>query len=115
MHRVTLILLYYMYILQSQSLYREVDVVLTDCLLTAGYYAGIGLSLLIIVLTLLVALAPALSAIGVCERCHVENRWCVFLVSSRSGPEEWRNCGNTLFIWNGTLRFLYLFKSTIIY
>ena len=68
-------------------------------------------------LTLLVALAPALSAIGVCERCHVESGGVYFLLqcSSRSGPEEWRNCGNTLFIWNGMLRFLYLFKSTIIY
>lgn len=40
-----------------------------------------GLSLLIVVITLLVALVPVLSAIGVCERCHVGNGGVYFLLS----------------------------------
>ncbi|XP_028517238.1 solute carrier family 12 member 8, partial [Exaiptasia diaphana] len=43
--------------------------------------AGVGLSLLIVVITLLVALVPVLSAIGVCERCHVGNGGVYFLLS----------------------------------
>lgn len=60
--------------------------------------AGIGLSLLIIVLTLLVALAPALSAIGICERTHVESGGVYFLLAHVLGQRS-----------GGTVAILYSF------
>ena len=60
--------------------------------------AGIGLSLLIIVLTLLVALAPALSAIGICERTHVESGGVYFLLAHVLGQRS-----------GGTIGILYSF------
>lgn len=64
--------------------------------------AGIGLSLLIIVLTLLVALAPALSAIGVCERCHVESGGVYFLLAHVLGQRS-----------GGTIGILYSFGMAV--
>ena len=43
--------------------------------------AGIGLSMLIIVMTIFVAMIAALSAIGVCERCKMERGGVYFLLS----------------------------------
>ena len=43
--------------------------------------AGIGLSVLIIFITIVVALLAALSAIGVCERCKMESGGVYFLLS----------------------------------
>jgi len=42
--------------------------------------AGLGLSVLIIVLTASVALVAVLSAIGVCERCNMESGGVYFLI-----------------------------------
>lgn len=64
--------------------------------------AGIGLSLLIIVLTLLVALAPALSAIGVCERCQVESGGVYFLLAHVLGQRS-----------GGTVGILYSFGMAV--
>ena len=61
-------------------------------------YAGIWFSLLIIVLTLLVALAPALSAIGICERTHVESGGVYFLLAHVLGQRS-----------GGTVGILYSF------
>lgn len=55
--------------------------VVEDIFLCFQGNAGVGLSLLIVVITLLVALVPVLSAIGVCERCHVGNGGVYFLLS----------------------------------
>lgn len=49
-------------------------------------------------LTLLVALAPALSAIGVCERCHVESGGVYFLLAHVLGQRS-----------GGTVGILYSF------
>ena len=49
-------------------------------------------------LTLLVALAPALSAIGVCERCHVESGGVYFLLAHVLGQRS-----------GGTIGILYSF------
>lgn len=43
--------------------------------------AGIGFSVLIILMTICVALVAALSAIGVCERCKMERGGVYFLLS----------------------------------
>ena len=67
-------------------------------MLTLQGNAGIGLSLLIIVLTLLVALAPALSAIGICERTHVESGGVYFLLAHVLGQRS-----------GGTIGILYSF------
>lgn len=64
--------------------------------------AGIGLSLLIIVLTLLVALAPALSAIGICERTHVESGGVYFLLAHVLGQRS-----------GGTVGILYSFGMAV--
>ncbi|CAH3179258.1 unnamed protein product [Porites lobata] len=64
--------------------------------------AGIGLSLLIIVLTLLVALAPALSAIGICERTHVESGGVYFLLAHVLGQRS-----------GGTVGILYIFGMAV--
>lgn len=64
--------------------------------------AGIGLSLLIIVLTLLVALAPALSAIGICERTHVESGGVYFLLAHVLGQRS-----------GGTIGILYSFGMAV--
>ena len=61
-------------------------------------YAGIWFSLLIIILTLLVALAPALSAIGICERTHVESGGVYFLLAHVLGQRS-----------GGTVGILYSF------
>jgi len=42
--------------------------------------AGLGLSVLIIVMTATVALVAVLSAIGVCERCNMESGGVYFLI-----------------------------------
>jgi len=42
--------------------------------------AGLGLSVLIIVLTASLALVAVLSAIGVCERCNMESGGVYFLI-----------------------------------
>ena len=42
--------------------------------------AGLGLSMLILVLTAGVALVAVLSAIGVCERCNMESGGVYFLI-----------------------------------
>ena len=51
--------------------------------------AGIGLSVLIVVLTMCVALIAILSGIGVCERCRMQTGGVYFLLShilgSRTG------------------------------
>jgi len=44
-------------------------------------YAGIGLSLLIVVISLCIALATVMSAVGVCDRCHVRHGGVYFIVS----------------------------------
>ena len=61
-------------------------------------YAGIWLSLVIIILTLLVALGPALSAIGICERTHVESGGVYFLLAHVLGQRS-----------GGTIGILYSF------
>jgi len=42
--------------------------------------AGLGLSVVIILLTASIALVAALSAIGVCERCNMESGGVYFLI-----------------------------------
>lgn len=65
-------------------------------------YAGIWFSLLIIILTLLVALAPALSAIGICERTHVESGGVYFLLAHVLGQRS-----------GGTVGILYSFGMAV--
>ncbi|EDO46430.1 predicted protein, partial [Nematostella vectensis] len=64
--------------------------------------AGVGLSLLIIVITLLVALAPVLSSIGVCERCHVGSGGVYFLLSHVLGQRA-----------GGAISLLYAFGQAV--
>ncbi|XP_071804275.1 solute carrier family 12 member 8-like isoform X2 [Asterias amurensis] len=64
--------------------------------------AGIGLSCLIVVLTVSVALIAALAAIGVCERCHIESGGVYFLVSKVLGARI-----------GGALGILYVFGQTV--
>ena len=49
--------------------------------------AGVGLSILIVFITVLLALIAALSAIGVCERCHIESGGVYFLLSQILGAK----------------------------
>lgn len=65
-------------------------------------YAGIWLSLVIIILTLLVALGPALSAIGICERTHVESGGVYFLLAHVLGQRS-----------GGTIGILYSFGMAV--
>ena len=51
-----------------------------SCVVLQGN-AGIGFSMLIIIMTICVALIAALSAIGVCERCKMERGGVYFLLS----------------------------------
>ncbi|XP_070556312.1 solute carrier family 12 member 8-like [Ptychodera flava] len=64
--------------------------------------AGIGLSILIVAITILAALIAALSAIGVCERCHVQSGGVYFLVSHVLGTRV-----------GGTVGILYSFGQTV--
>ncbi|XP_038051638.1 solute carrier family 12 member 8-like isoform X2 [Patiria miniata] len=64
--------------------------------------AGIGLSCLIVVLTVIVALVAALAAIGVCERCHIESGGVYFLVSKVLGARI-----------GGAIGMLYVFGQTV--
>ncbi|KAL9962137.1 hypothetical protein ACROYT_G031215 [Oculina patagonica] len=102
------------FFVRERVLFGTWDGVFTSCMLNifgvviflrTGWMvgnAGIGLSLLIIVLTLLVALAPALSAIGVCERCHVESGGVYFLLSHVLGQRS-----------GGTIAILYSFGMAV--
>lgn len=47
--------------------------------------AGIGLAVLIVLLTVIVAFIAALSVIGICERCHIESGGVYFLLSKVLG------------------------------
>ncbi|XP_077991345.1 solute carrier family 12 member 8-like isoform X2 [Glandiceps talaboti] len=64
--------------------------------------AGIGLSVLIVAITIIVALIAALSAIGVCERCHLESGGVYFLVTHALGARV-----------GGTVGVLYSFGQTV--
>lgn len=63
-------------------------------------------------LTLLVALAPALSAIGVCERCHVESGGVYFLLAHVLGQRSGGTIGILYSFGMVCLRFLDSFKNT---
>lgn len=81
------------FFVSSPLLFGTWDGVFTSCMinifgvvifLRTGWMvgnAGIGLSVVIILLTISVALVAAMSAIGVCERCHMESGGVYFLVS----------------------------------
>ena len=43
--------------------------------------AGIGLSILTVLMSVSIVLIAALSAVGVCERCHVESGGVYFLIA----------------------------------
>ena len=49
--------------------------------------AGVGLSMLIIFITLTVASIGAMSAIGICERCKIERGGVYFLLSHVLGGQ----------------------------
>ncbi|XP_006822602.1 solute carrier family 12 member 8-like [Saccoglossus kowalevskii] len=64
--------------------------------------AGIGLSILIVTVTIIVALIAGLSAIGVCERCHVQSGGVYFLLSHVLGTRI-----------GGTIGIMYSFGQTV--
>ncbi|XP_033099424.1 solute carrier family 12 member 8-like isoform X1 [Anneissia japonica] len=64
--------------------------------------AGIGLSVLIIFITVIVALVAALSAIGICERCKIQSGGVYFLLSHVLGSRM-----------GGTLGIMYAFGQTV--
>lgn len=64
--------------------------------------AGIGLAVLIVLLTVLVAFIAALSVIGICERCHIESGGVYFLLSKVLGARM-----------GATLGILYSFGQTV--
>lgn len=64
--------------------------------------AGIGLAVLIVLLTVIVAFIAALSVIGICERCHIESGGVYFLLSKVLGARM-----------GATLGILYSFGQTV--
>ena len=44
-------------------------------------YAGIGLSLLIVLVSFLVALATVMSAVGICDRCDIGKGGVYFIIT----------------------------------
>nr|XP_054760151.1 solute carrier family 12 member 8-like [Lytechinus pictus] len=64
--------------------------------------AGVGLSILIILMTVAVALVSSLAAIGVCERCKMESGGIYFLLSHVLGARM-----------GATLGILYSFGQTV--
>jgi len=56
------------------------------CLISQGN-AGVGLSILIIFITLLVSTIGAMSSIGICERCKVESGGVYFLLNHVLGGQ----------------------------
>ncbi|XP_072027523.1 solute carrier family 12 member 8-like isoform X2 [Amphiura filiformis] len=87
------------FFLTEPVLFGTWDGVFTSCLinifgvvifLRTGWMvgnAGIGLSILIVVITVILALVAILSAIGVCERCHIESGGVYFLLSQILGAK----------------------------
>ena len=55
--------------------------------------AGIGFSILIILMTISVSMVAALSAIGVCERCKMERGGVYFLLSHVLGAKVGASIG----------------------
>nr|AKN21479.1 slc12a-5 [Schmidtea mediterranea] len=65
-------------------------------------FAGLGLSVLIIILTMIIALIAILSAIGLCERCKIESGGVYFLLSHVLGSRVATSVG-----------FLYCFGQAV--
>ncbi|XP_078664905.1 solute carrier family 12 member 8-like isoform X1 [Branchiostoma floridae x Branchiostoma belcheri] len=65
--------------------------------------AGIGLSIVIVFMTISMALLPILSAIGVTERCHMEHGGLYFLLSHALGGRV-----------GGSVGFLFVFGQAVV-
>jgi len=80
--------------------------------------AGLGLSVLIILLTAGVALVAVLSVIGVCERCNMESGGVYFLIGHVLGARTSAAIGIVYCFGQVSLinsLFIYLFIITIMH
>ena len=64
-----------------------------NLLLSFQGYAGIGLSLLIVTISFTIALATVMSAVGICDRCHVRHGGVYFIVSHVLGGKTGGSVG----------------------
>lgn len=103
----------------SKLLFGTWDGVFTTCVmnmigvvvfLRSGWmvgYAGTGLSLLIVLISFLVALATVMSAVGICDRCHIGKGGVYFIITHVLGGRIGGAIGLLYCIGHATATALY--------